>query len=133
MPYFDTCSYKLHETEEHLIVECASQTLGSLSRKGLRSRTHRDQLSLNIWYQLRKIFQKYTKMFFRLFSNAFSTASMEHVACMGKMRNVYKILVRKPDHSEDLDTDGMIILEWILWKQDEVWNGCIWLSIETNG
>jgi hypothetical protein len=39
---------------------------------------------------------------------------------MGKMRNAYKILVRKPegrDHSEDVGTDEMIILEWILGKQ----------------
>jgi hypothetical protein len=34
---------------------------------------------------------------------------------MGEMRNAYKNLVRKPEgknHSEDLDVDGRIILEW---------------------
>jgi hypothetical protein len=39
-----------------------------------------------------------------------------HVACMVEMRNVYKILVRKPegrDHLEDLGIDGKTILEWI--------------------
>jgi hypothetical protein len=34
------------------------------------------------------------------------------------MRNIYKILIRKPerDHLEDQDVDGKIILEWILNK-----------------
>jgi hypothetical protein len=38
---------------------------------------------------------------------------------MAEMRNVYRILVRKMkgrDHSEDLDVDRKIILEWILGK-----------------
>jgi hypothetical protein len=52
---------------------------------------------------------------------------------MGDMRNTYKILVRKSEgenHSEELDVDGKIILEWILGKQDgRVWTGCIWLRI----
>jgi hypothetical protein len=42
-----------------------------------------------------------------------------HAASMGEMRNAYRILVRKPEgknHSEDLGTDGKIILEWILGK-----------------
>jgi hypothetical protein len=42
-----------------------------------------------------------------------------HVACMGGMRNAYRILVGKPKrrgHSEDLDVDGNIILEWIFGK-----------------
>jgi hypothetical protein len=32
-----------------------------------------------------------------------------HVTCVGKMKNAYKILVRKPEgknHLEDLGTDG---------------------------
>jgi hypothetical protein len=45
------------------------------------------------------------------------------------MKNVYKILVGKPEgknHLEDLYEDGKIILEWILGKQGEkVWTGCI--------
>jgi hypothetical protein len=42
-----------------------------------------------------------------------------HIANIGEMRNVYKILVRKPegrDHVEDLGQDGRIILEQILGK-----------------
>jgi len=42
-----------------------------------------------------------------------------HVAHMAETRNAYKIWVRNPegrDQSEDLDVDGKIILEWILWK-----------------
>jgi hypothetical protein len=37
-----------------------------------------------------------------------------NVACMGEMRNAYKILVRKlkgRDHSEDLGIDGKITSE----------------------
>jgi len=37
------------------------------------------------------------------------------------------------DHSEDLDLDWEIILEWILGKLDgRMWTGCIWLRIGTN-
>jgi hypothetical protein len=42
-----------------------------------------------------------------------------HVAHMWKMTSVYKILVAKSegiDHSEDLDVDERILLEWILGK-----------------
>jgi len=43
-----------------------------------------------------------------------------HVACIGEIRNVYKIFwsenLKGRDHSEDLGTDYKIILEWILWK-----------------
>jgi hypothetical protein len=42
-----------------------------------------------------------------------------HIARMGEMRIIYKILVGKfkgTDHSEDLGVDGSIILEWILQK-----------------
>jgi hypothetical protein len=38
---------------------------------------------------------------------------------MGEMKNAYNILVgnlKGRDHSEDLGTDGKIILEWILGK-----------------
>jgi hypothetical protein len=40
-----------------------------------------------------------------------------HVVCMRKIRNSFKISVRKPEgeaHIENLDGDGMIILNWIL-------------------
>jgi hypothetical protein len=39
---------------------------------------------------------------------------MGHVECMGEVRNVCKIFVRKPEgknHMEDLGIDGRIILE----------------------
>jgi hypothetical protein len=42
-----------------------------------------------------------------------------HVASVGKMRNMYSILVgslKGRDHSEDIGVDGKIILEWILEK-----------------
>jgi hypothetical protein len=42
-----------------------------------------------------------------------------HVARIGEIRNVYKILVGEPEeksYSEDLDVDGRIILKWILGK-----------------
>jgi hypothetical protein len=38
------------------------------------------------------------------------------------------------EHTEEPGTDGKIILEWILGKQDgKVWTGYIWLRIGTNG
>jgi hypothetical protein len=38
------------------------------------------------------------------------------------------------DHSEDLDVEGRIILEWILGKLcRKVWTGIIWLRIGTIG
>jgi hypothetical protein len=51
--------------------------------------------------------------------------------------NAYKILVGEPEgknHSEDLDVDGKIILEWILGgKGGEVWTEFIWPRIWTSG
>jgi hypothetical protein len=50
-----------------------------------------------------------------------------HVASMGKMRNIYKILVNilgGRDHSEDLSADGRLTLEWIIKEIGWVWNGC---------
>jgi hypothetical protein len=42
-----------------------------------------------------------------------------HVSCMGATRNAHKIFVRNlkgKDHSEDLDSYGGTVLEWILGK-----------------
>jgi hypothetical protein len=42
-----------------------------------------------------------------------------HLACTGKMRNAYNILVGKPERNrtfEELGVDERIILEWILGK-----------------
>jgi hypothetical protein len=47
---------------------------------------------------------------------------------MGAIRNTYNILVRKREgenHSEDLDVDGKVILEWILVKWGGKFDGCI--------
>jgi len=60
-----------------------------------------------------------------------------HVVNMEEMRNIYKILIGKPEgknHLEDLDIDGRIIFEWIL----EKWGGScgfglIWLMIGNTG
>jgi hypothetical protein len=53
------------------------------------------------------------------------------------MRSAHKIVVGKPKgkiHSKELDIDGKIILEWVLWKQSsKVWTGYIWLRTETSG
>jgi hypothetical protein len=56
---------------------------------------------------------------------------------MGETRNVYRILVENlkgRGHSEDLDIDGRIILEWSLGKYGgTVWTGRIWLRIGASG
>jgi hypothetical protein len=42
--------------------------------------------------------------------------------------------VKGRNHSDDIDVDGRIILEWILEKEvDELYTECIWLRIETSG
>jgi hypothetical protein len=44
-----------------------------------------------------------------------------HVARMGEVRNVWNILV---DHSEDIEVDGKITLEWMLGKYCwKMWTG----------
>jgi hypothetical protein len=55
---------------------------------------------------------------------------------MGEIRNVYKILVGKPepDYLGDLGIDGKRVLEWILGKWGgKVWTGFIWYRIGTSG
>jgi hypothetical protein len=53
------------------------------------------------------------------------------------MRNVFKILVSKPEGKrplEDLGGRWKIILKWILGKEGgKVWTGCIWHALGTNG
>jgi len=59
---------------------------------------------------------------------------MRHVAYMGKMRNAYKIVVRKPEGKRQLRIPRHIVLEWIFRKYGgKVWIGCIWLKRGTNG
>jgi hypothetical protein len=60
-----------------------------------------------------------------------------HVACMGKGRNVYRVLVGKPEGKRPLErprrrwNDGIKMdLEEISW---EVWSGFTWLRIGTVG
>jgi hypothetical protein len=55
---------------------------------------------------------------------------------MGEKRNVYRLLVRKPERNylEDQDVGGWTILGWILERWDGVmWNGLVWLRIGTGG
>jgi hypothetical protein len=52
---------------------------------------------------------------------------------MGKRRDVYRVLVGKPEGKRPLgrhSLDGRLILRWIFWKWDVgVWNGSCWLGI----
>jgi hypothetical protein len=60
-----------------------------------------------------------------------------HVACIGGMRNLFKILsenLKRRDHAEDLCVGGKVILEYISGKLDgRLWTGCTWLRIGTSG
>jgi hypothetical protein len=56
------------------------------------------------------------------------------VGMRGMHTKYWSVNVRGRDHSEDLDVDGRIILEWILEKYGgKVWTECICLRIETSG
>jgi hypothetical protein len=57
----------------------------------------------------------------------------QHVSHMGEIRNAYIIFVGKYERNS-LGIDGKIILEWIFGILcGKVWNGVIWLRIETSG
>ena len=60
-----------------------------------------------------------------------------HVARMGEEREVYRVLVGKPEgksHWGDLGVDGRIILERISRRWDVgIWTGLGWSRIETGG
>jgi hypothetical protein len=59
-----------------------------------------------------------------------------HEACMGEMRNAYRILVanmKGRDHSEDVGVDGRIILIWVLEEEDEILTGFMQLKIGSSG
>jgi hypothetical protein len=50
----------------------------------------------------------------------------------GETRNVYRLLVGKPDGKSDLG--GWIIRTWIVERWDGVmWTGLVWLRIGTSG
>jgi hypothetical protein len=53
------------------------------------------------------------------------------------MRNVYKILVDKPEGKRPhrkLGVDGRMMLEWILGtERGKMWTGFIWLKIGNSG
>jgi hypothetical protein len=54
-----------------------------------------------------------------------------HVARMSEKRDLYRVLVGKPEGKRPL---GMIILRWIFRKWDVVvWTGSSWLRIGTGG
>ena len=56
----------------------------------------------------------------------------EHVARMGDRRDIYRVLVGKPEGERPLDVDGRIILRWIFRKCDVgVLTGSSWLRIGT--
>jgi len=56
---------------------------------------------------------------------------------MGERRDVYRVLVRKPEGKrllEDPGVDGRIILRWIFRKWVAgVWTGSSWFRIGTGG
>jgi hypothetical protein len=60
-----------------------------------------------------------------------------HAACMGEGRNVYRVLVGKPegkDHLEDQGVDGRMGSKWILRRLvGGLWSGFTWLRIGTVG
>ena len=60
-----------------------------------------------------------------------------HVARMRGRRNIYRVLVGKPEGKRNLgdaDVDGRIKLGWIFRKRDVgVWTGPSWLRIGTGG
>jgi hypothetical protein len=59
-----------------------------------------------------------------------------HVARMGEKRNVFGLLVEKPEEKRPLGqphVDRRTILNWILERQDGVvWTGLVWLRIGTS-
>jgi len=60
-----------------------------------------------------------------------------HVARMGEVRGVYRVLVGKPEgkrHWGDVGVDGWIILQRISRRWDVgIWTGLAWPRIETGG
>ena len=60
-----------------------------------------------------------------------------HVERMGEEREMYRVLVGKPEernHWGDLGVDGWIILGWISRRWNVgIWTGMGWLRIETSG
>lgn len=50
-----------------------------------------------------------------------------------EVRNAYKILIGKPEHSKDLAVDGKTISKRILGKMDRVWTALTRLIIQASG
>jgi hypothetical protein len=61
----------------------------------------------------------------------------QHVACKGKRKGLYRVLVgslKERDHLGDPGIDGMIILRWICRKWNVgLWTGSSCLKIGTGG
>jgi len=55
---------------------------------------------------------------------------VEHIARMGNVRDVCKVLVGEPKRKRPLER---ILLQWPLMKQNNVWSGLSWLKIGFSG
>jgi len=105
---------------------CAEETTGRKRGEGVGGRKELHNKQLHNLYTSPYIIKVVKSRRMRL---------TEHAARTGD-ENTYRISVgnlKGRDHSENLEVDGKIILEWILEKQDEtVRTGHIWLEKPRN-